>query len=390
MRNQVFLSYRHENAEHSRAVLQLGNLLRQAAIPVALDQFYLDDNPGGPDEGWPKWCEDCANESACVLIVASEGWFSAYNKGGEPGGLGSATEADIFRQTLWDEKGYNERIRLALLHQVPTDKIPVRLRAWHHFKPFDGDAELQQMIRWVGDRLGLQVTESPPVRWPSPGEFQPDFADREKIEWQAIVDLLAGRSRERILLIEGGSGLGKSLLIRHAAAYAKELGISVVHVDFKGGGVDLAAVLGQFDLDLGMLLPNFSQQGADKTHLLRKDLRALRQPVLIIFDSYEEAAGNKPVADWLRLQFLNEIETAIGLAVIVAGQRIPESASTSWSELTRCLQLEPITKLEHWEPWIERRYPKFRQKGAHIPTVLIIANGNPAVVATLCKVIANG
>jgi hypothetical protein len=88
MRNQVFLSYRHESDEHSRAVLQLGELLRRAAIPVALDQFYLDDNPGGPDEGWPKWCEDCANESACVLIVASEGWFSAYNKCGEPGWVG--------------------------------------------------------------------------------------------------------------------------------------------------------------------------------------------------------------------------------------------------------------------------------------------------------------
>jgi hypothetical protein len=56
MRKQVFLSYRHETVEHSRAVFRLAEL-RQAAIPVALDQFYLDDNPGGPDEGWPKWCE---------------------------------------------------------------------------------------------------------------------------------------------------------------------------------------------------------------------------------------------------------------------------------------------------------------------------------------------
>jgi hypothetical protein len=142
--------------------------------------------------------------------------------------LGSATEADIFRQAIWDEKGNNERIRLAFLHQVPLDKVPVRLRPWHHFKPFVGNAELQQLIRWVGSRLDVQVTESPPVRWPSPGEFQPDFADREKTEWQAIVDLLAGRSSERILLIEGASGLGKSMLIRHAATYAKELGILVV------------------------------------------------------------------------------------------------------------------------------------------------------------------
>jgi hypothetical protein len=50
-----------------------------------MDQFYLNDHPGGPDEGWPKWCEDCANKSVCVLIIAFEGWFAAYDKTAEPG-----------------------------------------------------------------------------------------------------------------------------------------------------------------------------------------------------------------------------------------------------------------------------------------------------------------
>jgi hypothetical protein len=388
MLNQVFLSYRHESLEHVQAVLRLGKLLRQAEIPVALDQFYLDDNPGGPTEGWPKWCEDCANKSACVLIIASEGWFGAYDKTAEPGGLGAATEADLFRQALWDEKGNNARIRLAFLHQVAADKVPVRLRAWHRFQPFDTDAQLDQLIRWVVSCLGLQGAELPTVRWPTPVEFQPDLADRVKTEWQAIVDLLAGRSRERILLFEGASGLGKSMLVRHAVTYAKKLEIPVARVDFKGGGLDVAAVLQQFDLDLGAHLPNFSQQGADKTHLLRKDLRALRQPLFIIFDSYEDVAENKTVVDWLCQQLLNEIETALGLVVIVAGQRVPDSARAFWRELARHLQVGPITELEHWEAWIERRYPSFRHKGAHLPTVLMIAQGNPAVITTSCEAIA--
>jgi SEFIR domain len=41
MLNQVFLSYRHESFEHVRAVLRLGERLRQAQIPVALDQLTL-------------------------------------------------------------------------------------------------------------------------------------------------------------------------------------------------------------------------------------------------------------------------------------------------------------------------------------------------------------
>ena len=388
MLNQVFLSYRHESLEHARAVLRLGELLRQAKIPVALDQFYLNDHPGGPDEGWPKWCEDCANNSACVLIIASEGWFAAYDKAAEPGALGAATEADLFRQALWNEKGNNARIRLAFLHQVAVDKVPVRLRAWHRFQPFNADAQLDQLIHWVAACLGLQDAELPTVHWPAPVEFQPDLADRVNTEWQAIVNLLAGHSRERILLFEGASGLGKSVLVRHAVTYAKKLEIPVVRVDFKGGGLDIAAVLQQFDLDLGAHLPNFSQQGAEKTHLLRKDLRALRQPVLIVFDSYEDVSENKTMADWLCQQLLNEIETALGLAVIVAGQRVPDSASAFWCELARHLQVEPITELEHWQPWIERRYPTFRHKGVHLPTVLMIAHGNPAVIATTCEAIA--
>ncbi len=47
-KSQVFLSYRHESPEHARAVKRLGELLRQAKLPVVLDQFFLDQNPGGP------------------------------------------------------------------------------------------------------------------------------------------------------------------------------------------------------------------------------------------------------------------------------------------------------------------------------------------------------
>jgi hypothetical protein len=95
-------------------------------------------------------------------------------------------------------------------------------------------------------------------------------------------------------------------------------------------------------------LPNFSQQGAQTTHQLRKDLRALRRPALIVFDSYEDVAENKTMAEWLSRQFLNEIETAFGLAVIVAGQMVPDLANTYWRELARHLRLEPVTDTTHY------------------------------------------
>ena len=80
--------------------------------------------------------QDSASKSACSLIIASEGWFAAYDKTvPAAGGLGAAAEADIFRQKFWDEAGHNSRIRVAFLHPLAADKVPDRLRTWHQFRP---------------------------------------------------------------------------------------------------------------------------------------------------------------------------------------------------------------------------------------------------------------
>jgi hypothetical protein len=384
----VFISYRHETPEHARAVRRLAELLRQASIPIALDQFHLEEHPGGPDLGWPKWCEDCANQSACVLIIGSEGWFSAYEKTASPGlGLGAATEADLFRQALWDEQGNNARIRLAFLHNLSAQQVPVRLRAWHQFRPFDNDDQLNQLIRWVASCLGIRDIEPPTIRWPEPLEFRPNLADRLK-EWPAIVELLAGRSRERILLFEGPSGLGKSALVRQATVYARTSGVLVVQLDLKGGGLDVEGILGQFDLELGERLPDFSREGASKTHLLRRDLRRLRQPVLVIFDTYEGCTENKRVVDWLDQQFFSEVERALGLAVIVAGQRVPEHSGAPWCDLAQHFALKPITEIEHWQPWVRRYHPDFEDKRVDIKTLILATEGKPSLMSSLFETIS--
>jgi hypothetical protein len=390
MLKQVFLSYRQESPGHARAVRRLGELLRQASLPVVLDQFYMDENPGGPnDGGWPKWCEECATQSSCVVVIGSEGWFTAYDDSSSvPGGFGAASEARLFRQYLYDEKGVNERMRLAFLHEVEPSKIPPGLRAWHQFRPFDMDEQLNHLIAWIAQRLGITAL-TPTVCWPqSDDRFVPDLADRVQHEWPAIKDLLAGVSRERILLFQGGIGVGKSLLGREAARYAKNQGVLTCRIDLKTC-TDIESILGQIDLDLSGHLPNFSREGASKSHTLRKDLRALRKPVLLIFDSYDEAAStNKTVADWLSLQLLNEVETSLALIVIVTGKMSPDPAHGGWRDQSRLLSLSPITELEDWEPWIVRKYPSFYALKADLRTVLLLSGGNPAVVSAACEAIA--
>lgn len=390
MPNQVFISYRYESPEHERAVRRLGELLRQQGIPVELDQFYLKENPGGPNEGWPKWCEDRTNQSACVVIIASQGWFAAFDGTGEPGsGCGAAVEASLIRSYLYEEKGINPRIRLAFLNPPTADcTIPPRLRDWHRFHPFADSAQLDQLVAWISQRLNLAGIQSPTIQWPKPDDsFTPDFADRVDNEWQVIKDLFTGKARERILLVQGDTGLGKSVLIRQAAAYAKTLGISVSKVDLKST-YDISAILGQFDLDLGTILPNFTREGSNKTHLLRKDLRGLRRPFLLLFDSYDQnVTDNVIIADWINQHILYEIETALAMTVIVAGQKTPDFANAGWRDFSRHINLEPITDISHWEPWIKNRYPGFVAKGADLRTVIMVAHGNPAVVSTTCEAI---
>lgn len=386
---QVFISYRHESADHARAVRLLAERLRQANLPIALDQFLMDEKPGGPDEGgWPKWCEDCASLSECVLIVASRGWFAAYNKSeAQPRvGLGAATEADIFRQDLYDEKGRNARIRIVMLHDIDEDAIPVRLRPWHRFQPFAGEEQFAQLVKWISSRLGLQSIQLTSVSWPAPILFQPELANRNKKEWPAVVDLLAGRMNERILLVGGDGGMGKSELVRQAAKYAKTLGISVAFVNLKGG-VDVSGILGQIDLDLGAQLPNFTRD-ASKTHLLRKDLRALRRPVLIIVDHFEDAAGNRIVVDWLCQQLLADVEASLCLAVIIAGRKVPDPNETAWRSFARPVRLEPIKDPLDWELWVANKYPQLRDKGHYLPVVLRLTDGNPLYVVAACEKLA--
>jgi hypothetical protein len=389
MKNQVFISYRRESDEHVRAVRRLGELLRQAKLPVVLDQFFLEENPGGPDTGWPKWCEDNATDSACILAIASEGWFAAYNKSGQPnGGYGAATEADLFRQELWDEKGNNVRFRLAFLNDVSLDLVPTRLRAWHQFRPFDLAEDLNGLISWIAIRLDLQNIASPTVQWPECIGFEPDLANRNLKEWPAIVDLLSGHSRERILLYEGNSGHGKSHLIRQASMYAIKIGIPVVKIDFKVD-TSISDILGKFDLDLGNHLPNFSHNDTKDVISLRKDLRNLRLPILIIVDSYDENIKiNKPLADWFNQQILSEVETSLSLAVIIAGQKSPDFTNAGWRDLAKHFLLEPITEIEHWKRWVDRRFPGLHDKG-DLLTIVKAAGGNPMVISNLCEGLHN-
>jgi len=150
----VFLSYRHESREHSESVRQLADRLAAAGCPVQLDQFFKEENPGGPDEGWRTWSRDRATNSACVLIICSPGWFDSFLKKGARGkGLGSALEAAVFAQDIYTAGQINKRTRLVIVDDFDTTAIPLELQDWEVFRPFTEDEDFEQMVGWIRQRL---------------------------------------------------------------------------------------------------------------------------------------------------------------------------------------------------------------------------------------------
>ena len=145
-------------------------------------------------------------------------------------------------------------------------------------------------------------------------------------------------------------------------------------------------MLGRIELDIGTELPNFSHEQSKKAYTLLKDLRALRRPALLIFDSYEDIAGNQAIVDWLNIHLLGDLESAPAVAMIIAGQKVPDRTHASWRNLAHHFPLSLITDLEHWKEWASRRYPHVPESALN--TLLQLAGGQPSLMVVYCQTIA--
>jgi hypothetical protein len=146
--SQVFISYRQTDGEQRKRVRAFAERLRDTGIDVILDQFFLDENPGGPSEGWPKWSSDRAVTTDYILIVGTKDWFEAFDKTRRPGiGLGAASEADDIRQRLYEAGGVIDNIRVVLFDDAEGAYVPAKLRGYHRFQ---AERDFTNIVRWLG------------------------------------------------------------------------------------------------------------------------------------------------------------------------------------------------------------------------------------------------
>src|SRR5690348_1229952 len=98
---KVFVSYSHDSPEHKTRVAAFVSRLRgEEGVTVVWD--YDMASKGGPDEGWPRWCERQIVECEFVLACCTGDYRDRFNGDQPPDvGLGVAWEAHLIRRYLY-------------------------------------------------------------------------------------------------------------------------------------------------------------------------------------------------------------------------------------------------------------------------------------------------
>lgn len=203
--------------------------------------------------------------------------------------------------------------------------------------------------------------------------------DRE-VELDTLRRVTRGKTPQRTALIHAASGIGKSELLREFMARNQSDDCPLVMVDFKGGGLSLAdtlfqvcdtlgwprfqmfaetvqkivhpltinmsdnVLIGQNDIAVALGGPDEQTREMHRARLTQSFITDLRANghVALIFDVFEQC--DAPLQGWFANVFLPYVHRSSDLAVIIAGQSVPED-STAWESIR--ISLECITP-EHW------------------------------------------
>jgi hypothetical protein len=177
-------------------------------------------------------------------------------------------------------------------------------------------------------------SEVPELRWP--------MADHSEAR-TAFAKLLCDSSPERALLVQGASETGKSHMSKQMIRNAGLLpGIVAGRFDFKGTtsiGVEA------FAQPLG-IEPPAGQTLNERLGGIFTELRRRGRPALLVFDTYEAAAGE--VRDWIENILLPYLVPARWLRVVITGQSVPIRAGSTWESVAASTLTLKVPGPEDW------------------------------------------
>ena len=356
--SQVFISYRQTDDEQRKRVRDFAGSLRDRGIDVVLDQFFLDANPGGPDEGWDKWSSDRALNTEYVLIVGTDAWFQCFEKTQPPGtGPGAACEADDLRHRIYEAGGVIKSIRIVLFDDSDAAHIPGKLKRYHRFH---AERDFENIVRWLGGKLNYGDTPRTLIPHNLPS-LQPFFGREEEL--RKIADALDPESRTWGALIDGPGGMGKTSLAVRAAydaspdAFEKIAFVSLKSRELDDDGVrdlsgflisGLAELLNELARELGHA--DIAKAPDDqRPRLLLDALRGTR--TLLILDNLESLT--KPQRDVI-FTFVDKLPAGCK-AILTARERIGSGAREVIIEkLSEAASLATLEKLAESNPTLSK------------------------------------
>ncbi len=381
---KVFISYRQISPTELQRVHAFATRIRDCGVDVVLDQFYLEDNPGGPDEGWALWSENQAENSDKVLVIATADWFQCYLKAAPAGeGLGAAAEAHIVHRRLYAAGTRAAGIRIIALDEAGSACIPERLRDFHHLA-IARPGVFEGLITWLG---GAPPAASAPatasisstLTWPAPPPgfaFAPQMANREE-EFNFFKGTLRAASPQRGTLISAGSGLGKTRLVSECLRYGTELlGLHrCCLIDLKGNATR-DYLLDCLANDLG------GPFGSRSEKTLRASLRNATEPLLLVIDTFERAPED--TRGFIESHILGDLRAAPALRVLLAGKpaAFPDRTASTWGSQTKHFELGNIPNPEPWIEWA-RRFDHVTE--AMVRIIVASTRGAPNLTAAMIE-----
>lgn len=198
----------------------------------------------------------------------------------------------------------------------------------------------------------------------------------------------------RILLIRGPSGgTGKTTLLRYCC---EQMATSALHVpiELRDSLVNVAEIfsrIGQvigwdhlpaftkrltasrgepdvtiehnrqtgFNNTINMLLRadnklDREERRTDLTNVWFNDMAALPAPIVMLFDTYEDAPSE--VRDWISGSFLARAAAIGAIRVVVAGRNIPERNNIAWGHCCQVYDLFGVAEASHWMPVVREMH----------------------------------
>ena len=236
---------------------------------------------------------------------------------------------------------------------------------------------------------------------------------------EAFAALMCSPCNHRILLMRGEPGSGKTTLLQHFCERV-EKPAARVPIQLRGSTVNVAEIFSRIGQSIKWdRLPRFTEKVAelegkpnikvDKNWLaginnrinvtLRvenqldrderhtaltdawfEDMAVLNHPVVIVFDTYNEAPSE--VQNWIEGPFLARAAGADPIRVVIAGREVPNKNNIEWGSCCQAHDLFGVEDAQHWMPLVEamRRRVDVRDPQSWLAGICHVLKGNPGEI----------